>query len=203
MRLHVTYDHPIPVNAFLWTPKTRLERLHVHASLEIGLCVSGEGWFHFGDKKYRAGPGDIFVVNNQEQHIAQSDPDNPSTYIFLNFDPHYLLAEDMQLLLPFAYRPDRFDNHIAHGTALADQLAPLIRKIREELQDKPQCFGVMVKSALLQLAVTLLRHYADRLAKPEWRKMIRSYAKISSVLAYVDAHSGSRLSSRTSHPVWA
>ena len=187
MRLQITYEHPaVPVNAFVWTPKARLEPLHVHTSLELGLCVSGGGWFHFGAKKYRAEAGDIFVVNNRELHIAQSDERDPSTYIFLNFDPSYLLSEDVQLLLPYAYSPERFDNHIPRDTPLAAQLAPLIRSIWEELQDRRQGYGSMVKSALLQLSVLLLRRDTAPLAQADWRQLVQDFAKIQPVLTFLE-----------------
>ncbi|WP_309121485.1 AraC family transcriptional regulator [Paenibacillus sp.] len=187
MRLKITYEHPeVPVNAFLWTPKARLEPLHVHTSLEIGLCVSGGGWFYFGEKRYRAEPGDIFVVNNQELHIAQSDEAEPSTYIFLNFDPNYLLAEDVKLLLPFAYSPDRFRNRIPGDDPLAGRLAPLIRTVWEELRDRREGYGSMVKSALLQLSVLLLRRESEPVAQAQWRQLVRDFAKIRPVLSFLE-----------------
>lgn len=112
MKLHIAYDHPIAINAFEWTPATYQQPPHVHASLEIGLCLTGKGRFFFGNKQYTANPGDLFLVNNEERHIAQSDPDDPSRYLFINFGPALLLAEEPGLLLPFSYRSNHFCNHI-------------------------------------------------------------------------------------------
>src|SRR5690554_681020 len=90
VKLNITYEQDILINVFKWTPKAYLEPLHYHASLEIGYCISGAGQFYFGEKCYTVQPGDLFLVNNSELHIAQSDASNPSRYIFINFDPRIL-----------------------------------------------------------------------------------------------------------------
>ncbi|MGV2643843.1 cupin domain-containing protein, partial [Clostridium perfringens] len=136
MKLHIAYDHPIAINAFEWTPATYQQPPHVHASLEIGLCLTGKGRFFFGNKQYTANPGDLFLVNNEERHIAQSDPDDPSRYLFINFDPALLLAEEPGLLLPFSYRSNHFCNHIIGDSPLAKQLTPWVLAIAEELREK-------------------------------------------------------------------
>ena len=89
-------------------PATYRQPPRVHASLEIGLCLTGKGYFFFGNKQYAANPGDLFLVNNEERHIAQSAPDAPSRYLFINFDPALLLEEEPALLLPFSYRSTHF-----------------------------------------------------------------------------------------------
>lgn len=158
MRLHITYEHELPINAFEWSPRTYKQPLHVHESLELGLCVSGKGWFHFGRKTYDVRPGDLFIVNNREEHIAQSDPMDPSVYLFVNFDASLLLEEDESLLLPFAYSPDRFQNHIPAGSAASRELAPLIRSIYDELQIRREGYLTAAKSSLLLACVAIARH---------------------------------------------
>lgn len=186
MRLEITYDHPVPLNAFAWTPRSQLQKPHAHASLEIGLCVSGAGWFYFGDKRYAVSPGDVFVVNNRELHIAQSDERDPSAYIFLNFDPNLLRDEDARLLLPFAYRPERFDNRIASGSGTAMRLAPLVRAVHEELSAGRPGYETLAKSLLLQIAVELLRHFSGLVAEPEWQAAVHAFARARDALAEVD-----------------
>ncbi|OPA73598.1 AraC family transcriptional regulator [Paenibacillus selenitireducens] len=186
MKLHITYDHPIPINAFEWTPATYRQSPHVHASLEIGLCLSGKGAFFFGNKRYAASPGDLFIVNNEERHIAQSDPDDPSRYLFINFDAAMLLAEEPGLLLPFSYRSTHFCNHIAGGSALAQELTPWILAIAEELQVKSAGYLAMAKSALIQLCGRLLRHYNGLLTEVERQTMVQSVRQIQSLAALVE-----------------
>ncbi|GAA3407287.1 AraC family transcriptional regulator [Paenibacillus hodogayensis] len=186
MRLNITYENNIPINAFRWTPNEKLEPLHFHSSLEIGLCISGSGIFYFGEKQYRVGVGDIFIVNNRELHIAKSDECNPSTYIFINFDPRLLLDEEESLLLPFAYNSDYFDNRITSASPLAAPLGALIGQIWNELDAKEDGYKSMAKSALLELCVLLLRHYSTSMSKLEWKRMTDTFRRMRPALALVE-----------------
>ncbi|MFC4812928.1 AraC family transcriptional regulator [Paenibacillus sp. GCM10023250] len=174
MKLIITYEHDVPINAFRWTPHAYRQPLHAHASLEIGLCLSGTGRFYFGRKAYEVNRGDVFLVNNEELHIAQSDPDDPSRFLFLNFDGALLLAEDPGLLLPFAYRSPRFRNLIPAGSPLAEAVGPWMLAVERELRDRePGCLA-MAKSALIQLCGLLLRHYNRELTAEQQLSAARS-----------------------------
>lgn len=186
MRLTITYENNIPINAFRWTPNKKLEPLHYHSSLEIGLCISGSGVFYFGEKQYRVATGDIFIVNNKELHIAKSDECNPSTYIFINFDPRLLLEEEESLLLPFAYNSDHFDNRITSASPLAEPLGELIEEIWYELDAKQEGYISMAKSALLELCVLLLRHYSTGMSKLEWKRMTDTFRRMRPALTMVE-----------------
>ncbi|MBD2864691.1 helix-turn-helix domain-containing protein [Paenibacillus oceani] len=186
MRLNITYENHIPINAFRWTPSRELQPLHYHSSLEIGLCVSGSGIFYFGEKRYRVAVGDIFIVNNRELHIAQSDKSNPSTYIFINFDPRLLLDEEESLLLPFAYSSDHFDNRITSASPLSAPIGALIEKMWRELDAKQDGYLSMAKSALLELCVLLLRHYSTRMSKLEWKRMNDTFRRLRPALAILE-----------------
>lgn len=186
MRLNITYENHIPINAFRWTPSRELETLHYHSSLEIGLCVSGSGIFYFGEKRYRVAVGDIFIVNNRELHIAQSDESNPSTYIFINFDPRLLLDEEESLLLPFAYSSDHFDNRITSASPLSAPLGALIEKMWHEFDAKQDGYLSMAKSALLELCVLLLRHYSTSMSKLEWKRMNETFRRLRPALAILE-----------------
>ena len=41
-----------------------------HDYLEIGLCVEGAGTFKFSSMTYPIALGDVFIINNYEQHVA-------------------------------------------------------------------------------------------------------------------------------------
>ena len=186
MKLKITYEHNIPINAFRWTPSVSAVPLHFHSSLEVGLCTGGAGVFHFGDKQYAVTPGDVFIVNNLELHIAQSDARDPSTYIFINFDPGLLLDEEEALLLPFAYRSDHFDNRIPADSPLAEPLGALIRKIWHEMNARQSGYQSMAKSALLELCVLLLRHYATGMSQHEWQRMTAAFGRLRPALKLME-----------------
>lgn len=185
MKQKIAYDNPIPINAFLWSPKTYPQPLHFHSSLEIGYCREGRGQFIFESKLYEVRKGDVFIVNNTELHIAQSDARDPSRYIFINFDPSLLLEEDEKLLLPFAYRSERFENHIAAGTSLAQQVGVLIQQIYEELSAKAEGYLTVSRCKLLELGVLLLRHYRSGFSSEQWLRMSASQREIKEMLLFV------------------
>lgn len=188
MKQKIEYDNLIPINAYLWCPKPYPQPLHFHSSLEIGYCREGRGQFIFENKQYEVRKGDVFIVNNSELHIAQSAEHDPSRYIFLNFDPSLFLEEDEKLLLPFAYRSERFENHIAAGTPLAQQIGVLIQQIYEELNAKAEGYLTITRCKLLELGVILLRHYRSSFSKEQWLKMSSSQREVKEMMLFVKEH---------------
>ncbi|MGG4343034.1 helix-turn-helix domain-containing protein [Paenibacillus lautus] len=193
LKLHIDYPHDIPIDAFQWTPETTLEPFHTHTSLEIGCCISGSGVFYFEQKCYTVRPGDIFIVNQTELHIAQSDEVDPSTFIFINFDPSILLLEDEKLLLPYSYQSEKFQNHIPAETSLACQLQPRIMTIHEELSQQDVGYLSRARSILIDISVLLLRNYIGSISSEQWRRMNHSYRELRQMLEFVHRHFGSNI----------
>jgi len=187
-QLKIQYEHEIPVNAFIWSPHTFMKPLHYHSSLEVGCCISGKGWFHFGDKTYPVQVGDVFVVNHSEMHIASSDEEDPSTYIFLNFDSGLLLTEDERLLIPFCYSNGLYQNRIPSSEPLALELRQLIERVQSELADKQEGYSSMVKAAMLQICTLLLRNRSNQLHQKDWQKLTRTIREYRKLMEYLKAH---------------
>src|SRR5690554_3591786 len=97
-----------PFYIFQWSPEVYVDTFHWHNALEIGYCLKGKGTFFFGEKVYEVSPGDVFVVNNLERHIAQSDSQQPCTFLFLYLEPGWIELENPELLIPFVYPPASF-----------------------------------------------------------------------------------------------
>ncbi len=171
MKLNIRYENPIPMNVFIWSPKPYLQPLHTHTSLEIGCCLQGAGHFHFGEKRYPVKQGDVFIVNHMEPHIAESDPFKPSVFLFLNFDPDIVRQESLDILLPFAYRPERFDNRIAGETDIAIRIRTLMEKLYEEFMTRRDGYVTMAKSLLFQLCVELKRYRFGESSAKELTRM--------------------------------
>ncbi|AIQ16562.1 MULTISPECIES: AraC family transcriptional regulator [unclassified Paenibacillus] len=187
-QLNIQYEHEIPVNAFVWSPNTFMQPLHYHSSLEIGCCISGKGWFHFGENTYPVQVGDVFIVNHSELHIAWSDEEDPSTYIFLNFDPGLLLTEDERLLIPFCYSNGLYQNRIPHSEPLAIELRQLIERVRSELVDKQEGYSSMVKATLLHICTLLLRNRSIPLQQKDWQKLTRTIREYRKLMDYIKEH---------------
>jgi len=168
-----------------WTPSQQIEPFHWHSNLEIGYCISGKGWFYFGSKTYEVQAGDIFVVNNMEPHIAQSSADDPSRYLFLYFDPSLVEDAEKELLAPFVYQPQKFQNKIPAGTETVKEIGALMRSIQKELELRKAAYRSMARSDLLKICVLLLRHYGNETTSKKFNQAFNLYLKLQPALAYV------------------
>ncbi|MFC4776225.1 helix-turn-helix domain-containing protein [Paenibacillus sp. GCM10023252] len=186
MKQKIKYeDMDLPVDIFRWSPSTSREQQHYHHSFEIGLCESGSGRFYFGDKSYSIEQNDLFIVNHMEDHIAQSDPDDPARFIFIYFDPSLLQSEEPDLLMPFAYFPLRFRNRLSGDSERLEELRVLIRKLWEEQDRRSPGYRTAIKSHMLLLCVQLLRLTREEFQQEEWQRGARSYHFIRPVLQYI------------------
>lgn len=171
------------------TPSTYAVSQHTHKELEIGLCLEGKGWFYFGQKTYEVKQGDVFVVNaGVEPHIAQSDPVHPSKYVFLSFEPSALGPDRQELLLPFVYRSDRFQNRIPAELPAAQQIGTLMRQFMVEYRSKEEAYIYMLQGLLLQLCTVLVRHYGPNALHGDWSRAMRRYGDLQPGLAFIREH---------------
>lgn len=171
-----------------WTPSTMVETFHWHSELEVGYCISGQGWFYFGDKIFEVRTGDIFVVNNMERHIAQADAKDPSKYLFVYFDPMIIEQENIELLLPFVYQPKQFQNKIPAHLPVAEKIGLLILTLQEEFKERDKIYRSMMRSVLLQICGLLLRHYSRSTSHEEINQVLNLYHKLEPVLTFMKKH---------------
>ncbi|MFC4809617.1 helix-turn-helix transcriptional regulator [Paenibacillus sp. GCM10023250] len=183
MEFRYEFEKDLPVLIQEWTPSTMVETFHWHTPLEIGYCQSGKGWFYFGDKTFRVMPGDIYVVNNMERHIAQSDADDPSRYLFLYFDPEFIEQGEKELLLPFVYNPGQFRNQISSGTPTAKAIGALVMSMEEECRERRTGYKSMIRGGLLQICALLLRHYGLDTPRDEINRIFNQYHMLQPALS--------------------
>ncbi len=60
--------------------------LHYHNITELGICLSGSGETHIGDRIYDYREGCIQIVPPGVPHLSNSDPDTVGKWIFISFD---------------------------------------------------------------------------------------------------------------------
>jgi len=186
MKLIKVLDKNFSIDIVYHTPHTYDEPFHWHTFLEIGLCLQGKGWFFFGEKTYEVQPGDVFISNNLERHIARSDETEPSKYIFIYFDVS--LIDNRELLLPFFSNPAKLENRIAFDNKDAPSIREYILFIEKELQLKQIMYKDTVKSALNLLCSFIFRHYQQSMStspKMDYQYAMKLKAKIMPVLQYI------------------
>jgi len=169
-------------------PSIFLEPLHIHNCLEIGCCLEGRGNFYFSDKVYKVYPGDVFVVNSPEPHIMQSDSNDPGKFLFVFFSSLFIEKFNRDLLKPFLYKPDNFNNRIPASSELASELNEIIKRIYEEDQKKEMSYDDMAKSLLLQACTLIRRHYRSNQDSAEDDYVSINYNRLRSVIDYIHDH---------------
>ncbi len=67
----MVFEREFPYRMFL--SNSRQMYLHSHDLLEINHVKEGSGYYLIEEKEYEIHPGDIFIINNQERHMAVHD----------------------------------------------------------------------------------------------------------------------------------
>jgi AraC-like DNA-binding protein len=150
-----TYEH---------TPSTYTDILHMHDYFQIGLCLKGKGKFIFSDKKYDVTPGDIFIVNNFEHHIAESESEDPAKFLFIFFLPQLIANPgsstfDFEYLSPFWYNPKFFCNKISGKEEPAKLISVAIKEIYNDWQNKETGYKHLIIANIRKVLGFLIRHY--------------------------------------------
>lgn len=68
--------------------------LHFHHTLEIGLCVSGEGICYIDDQEQPFQSGDIQIIFPFQRHLSKSTGEVPCKWYWLYVDANAALAEN-------------------------------------------------------------------------------------------------------------
>lgn len=154
-------DFPVSgIGADMHSPdSTPLTFLHYHDSIEIGYCYKGSGIFIIDDKILPFSKGDASILFRNELHIAKSNPEDPSSWHFLNLDPVTLLkdfgAEGMPQLFACLDGSPGFPN-VIRGEEHPGLVA-IILEIIEEIHDRDTSYRHAVKGLTLSLLAKLSR----------------------------------------------
>ena len=186
MKVETVYEDEVPIHAVVWTPATVIEPLHWHSCFELGYCLSGKGWFYFGDKKYEVGPGDMFVVNNIERHIAQADSENPCRFIFIFFEPTVIEKADLDFILPFLYNPKLFKNRIEASEPIASKIGMFMQLIYDEIEKKNKGYKKFVRYTLFSICSLIVRHYGSEIDNEKNHHMLNGYVKLKPALIFLE-----------------
>ena len=156
------FDPAFPIHLFPYTVVGNRDPMHWHRYHEIGLCVEGAGKFVYLNKVYPVEPGDIFISNNYESHVAISDGAQDCRYLFLIFLPSVISAPgsqavDSQYLRFLHYNPLSFQNRILAADPAAAQLGGLIRRAYQVYTQRGDFYQMELDILLRQVLLALSR----------------------------------------------
>ena len=123
-KLKVLYEHTVFEKGdpfFLWPQNspgkmdTHARYLHYHNELELGWCTEGSGIFFVEDKVIPFQAPCASVIYQGQIHIAQSNPDKPAKWYFINVDECSLSAKDDESLTAGHIGAPILDDSTAEG----------------------------------------------------------------------------------------
>ncbi|TBL71599.1 AraC family transcriptional regulator [Paenibacillus thalictri] len=181
-------DSEFPVDMARRTISFNTVSKHWHPFLELGYCISGEGWFHIQETTYPVRAGDVFMINQSQPHIANCDPGKTCQYVFIYFRPSILEAIEPELLLPFNSKSFVVRNRIPGELPIASSIGRLICQMGEELEQRQIGYRSQVRGGLLQSCALLARYYRSLMSDKEWSVTLASFNRIFPALQYVKDH---------------
>ena len=161
-------EFPLCVLKYETTGNTDL--MHSHDYLEVALCLEGTGTFRFGQRSCEIEPGDVFLIDNQEAHVAHADPGIKLRLLLALFLPELIAAPgcrpfDSAYLTPFdggAASP-----RIPHDSALATELRPILFELKAAAEGRHPSDRYLVDANLRRFLSVVIKHRGQDAAPAE------------------------------------
>lgn len=138
---------------------------HKHIEFEIVLFKSGEGIYRTLNKSYSIKAGDIFLFSSNEIHCI-TEISNKEEMVLMNihFEPRFIWSPgndlfDTKYLKIFFDRNRNFENRLERSNPAITTITKLLLDMEQEFFEKQTEYALMVKSKLLTILVTLIRHF--------------------------------------------
>jgi AraC-like DNA-binding protein len=171
-----------------WTPHTEFTPLHWHSFLEVGVCLSGRGQFHYEHQSYPVQAGDVFLATHLEKHMCQADREDPSRYIFIHFSPSVLMKEETELLLPFTCRSTQICHRIPASESVAGEIRSLVERMFMEQSNTAAYYRPLMRHSLTMICIWLARYYRESQTQEDWNKQKQRLEQLQPALDYIRTH---------------
>jgi AraC-like DNA-binding protein len=164
--------------------------MHSHDYLEVALCLEGTGEFSFGQREDPIEPGDVFLIDNSDAHVALPDPGVRLRLLLVLFLPEFIAAPGCR---PFDSAYLRvFDDvatgsrRIRHESALAQELRPILFELKAEAQGGVLSDRHLVDANLRRLLGVVIKDRGRTGAQADVAADVQ--VQLSPALAYVGDH---------------
>lgn len=117
----------LPIVALLdkeWDPAVeRRDQMHVHNCYEFGLCLTGSGQIHIGERIYPFARSTMVAVPPDVRHFQDNNGNEPVRWRYLLFDGQALLNETPDRLKPdIRSNLDRLAGGVYYPAELCDEM---------------------------------------------------------------------------------
>jgi len=184
-------DPAFPLSVLEYETRGAEDPMHWHEYLEMALCLEGSGRWRFGQRVYPAETGDVFLIDNAEPHVAETDRDGRLRLLLVLFRPELIAAPgcrafDSAYLSPFFCRGRPFANRIPHDTPAALELAPAFEELRATFMEASVSDRHLLDANLRRLLAVMIRHTSPE--ADAWPVDGDRHEQVRPVLRYVEAH---------------
>lgn len=156
-RHHLTLSPKVPFEAESQLLPETQQDLHIHNSIEVGVLLSGQQERLFGDLRFQASPGDVWLVVMWEPHgwrVTQPD----TRTVVVHFLPEFICAEmtdGVSWLSMFAVPPAQRPR--VTGGGVRDRVLGVARELKQEIEGKQPGWAGVVRADLVRLLTILYR----------------------------------------------
>lgn len=177
-------DEKFPFEYFETSDKQAF--LHFHDCLELNIIKKGSGYYVINGKRYDMVPGDIFIINNKEPHMAVHDDDFLIEVLIFDINLLWRNKGISSFLTPFFSRKEGSSHKISANNPRQPEMAEIFGKIALEHRKKEIGWNMSVEALLMYLLTLIYRCYDEKqeleAANDNFQKM---YSRISIVFEYI------------------
>ncbi|HEY6058059.1 MAG TPA: helix-turn-helix domain-containing protein [Candidatus Limnocylindrales bacterium] len=147
------------------------DQMHSHDYLEVALCLQGTGRFLFGRREYPIEPGDVFLIDNLEAHVAIPDPGVRLRLLLALFLPELIAAPgcrrfDSAYLTPFSHGAST-SRRIANESPLARELRPILFELRTAAEGSTPSDRYLLDANLRLFLGVVMKHRGQGTVQPD------------------------------------
>jgi AraC-like DNA-binding protein/quercetin dioxygenase-like cupin family protein len=186
-------DPDFPLAVIEYATHGDRDRMHWHDHLEIALVLEGQGAFHFGRRALPAAPGDVFLIDNSQPHVALADAEGSLRLLLVLFRPELIAGPgcrelDLGYLAPFQVDGRAASAKVCGESELAAGLAPVLRDLQRTWERHDPAERHLLDATLRCALGLVIRDRGARSADAAARAAADRREQIRPVLAYVDRH---------------
>jgi AraC-like DNA-binding protein len=165
------------------------DQMHSHDYLEVALCLEGTGRFRFGQREDPIEPGDVFLIDNTEAHVALADPGARLRMLLVLFLPEFISAPggrqfDSAYLTVFTGGVNR-SRRIRHDSALARSLRPILFELKKAALGGKLSDRYLVDANLRRFIGVVIKHRGQEALKTD---VVADAKQLTPALAFVADH---------------
>lgn len=171
--------------------------MHVHNYCEVYYSISGGKKFWINNRLYDIDPGDIFLINcNEDHHLIQVEEEKHERYV-INFHPQFIIKHSSrQTDLSLCFNsPERPNGHKLSLTPKEQQRLLFLLQKLSSLNTEDYGIDIIEPLVYVELLIFLNELFETRdfsFKKP--KGLERNYEKTNKIISYINQNLTSELS---------